>query len=91
MHSNSWPSNLEEARRAGVDLARRALLAAGDEPNVVAYAAVLGYFEPDIDAAAWLMERSLSMNPSCAFGWVTEWFYQIVDWASRLGSTGPGT
>ena len=71
MDSNDWPDDWETNRRAGVDLARRALQVAGDEPSVVAYgAAVLGYFEPDIDAASRLMERSLSLNPSFAFGWL---------------------
>jgi TolB-like protein/class 3 adenylate cyclase len=43
IHSNSWPDDLKATRNAGVDLARRALQAAGDQPSVVAYAAaVLG-------------------------------------------------
>jgi adenylate cyclase len=82
MHSNSWPADLEETRRIGVDLARRALLAAGDEPGVVAYAAAaLAYFEPNVDAAARLLERSLSMNPSFAFGWLLSGFVKL--WAGQ--------
>ena len=82
MDSNDWPSDREANRRAGVDLARRALQVAGDEPSVVAYgAAVLGYFEPDIDAAIRLMERSLSLNPSFAFGWLLSGFLKL--WAGQ--------
>jgi adenylate cyclase len=82
MDSNDWPSDREANRRAGVDLARRALQIAGDEPSVVAYAAaVLGYFEPDIDAAMRLMERSLSLNPSFAFGWLLSGFLKL--WAGQ--------
>jgi adenylate cyclase len=82
MDSNDWPSDREANRRAGVDLARRALQVAGDEPSVVAYAAaVLGYFEPDIDAAIRLMERPLSLNPSFAFGWLLSGFLKL--WAGQ--------
>jgi TolB-like protein/class 3 adenylate cyclase len=82
MDSNDWPSDREANRRAGVDLARRALQIAGDEPSIVAYAAaVLGYFEPDIDAAMRLMERSLSLNPSFAFGWLLSGFLKL--WAGQ--------
>jgi len=82
MDSNDWPADRETNRRAGVDLARRALQAAGDEPSVVAYAAaVLGYFEPDIDAAIRLMNRSLVLNPSFAFGWLLSGFLKL--WAGQ--------
>jgi TolB-like protein len=78
MDSNSWPADPEANRGAGVDLARRALQAAGDQPSVVAYAAAgLGYFEPDIDAAIRLMERSLRLNPSFAFGWLLSGFLKL--------------
>jgi adenylate cyclase len=36
MDSNNWPSDREANRRAGVELARRTLQAAGDEPSVIA-------------------------------------------------------
>jgi adenylate cyclase len=82
MDSNDWPADREANRRAGVDLARRALQAAGAEPSVVAYsAAVLGYFEPDIDAAIRLIERSLLLNPSFAFGWLLSGFLKL--WAGQ--------
>ncbi len=82
MDSNDWPADREANRRAGVDLARQALQAAGDEPSVIAYAAcVLGYFERDIDAAIRLMERSLLLNPSFAFGWLFSGFLKL--WAGE--------
>ena len=57
-------------RQEGVDLARRALQAAGDDPNVlVDVAHALGTFEPDIEPAITLIDRALDLNPSYAFGW----------------------
>jgi adenylate cyclase len=85
MDSNSWPADREASRKAGTDLARRALQAGGDQPAVVAYAAaVLGYFEPDIDAAARLMDRSLSLNPNFAFGWLLSGFIKLWGGQSDL-------
>jgi adenylate cyclase len=60
----------EENRRAAVDLAREALRAAADDPGVLGRAAmVLGRFGEDIDAALALIDRSLVLNPSLAYGW----------------------
>ena len=42
---------------------------------------MLGYFEPDIDAAFRLMERSLTLNPSFAFGWLLSGFLRL--WAGQ--------
>ena len=51
-------------------LTRRALAAARDDPNVLAYGAyVLAYFGEDIAAAIALIDRSLELNPSFAVGW----------------------
>ena len=53
-----------------VDLARRALRAAPDDPGVLGRAAmVLGRFGEDIDAALALVDRALALNPSFAYGW----------------------
>jgi len=59
-------ANREEALR----LTRRALAAARDDPNVLAYGAyVLAYFGEDIATAIALIDRSLELNPSFAVGW----------------------
>jgi adenylate cyclase len=70
MHVNGWSDNPELSRRKGIELARRALQAAGDDPNVLSKAAyVLGYFGEEIDIAIGLLDRSLELNPSSARGW----------------------
>jgi TolB-like protein/class 3 adenylate cyclase len=56
--------------RRGADLARRALEVAGDDPSVLANAAVaLAYFGEDIGAMMALVDRALMLNPSFARGW----------------------
>jgi pentatricopeptide repeat protein len=67
---NGWADDAEAARRANVDLARRGLRSGADDPNVLALAAfVLGYFGEDIDVSLGLIDRCLTLNPSCARGW----------------------
>jgi tetratricopeptide (TPR) repeat protein len=60
----------EADRVKGVDFARRALEVAGDDPGVLANAAViLGYFGEDIGAMMALVDRALALNPNYARGW----------------------
>jgi adenylate cyclase len=67
---NRWAEDPEAARRTGIDLARRALRSAPDDPNVLALAAaMLGYFGEDIDVSLALIDRCLTLNPSHARGW----------------------
>jgi pentatricopeptide repeat protein len=67
---NGWTEDPEATRRTSVDLARRALRSVPDDPNVLALAAfVLGYFGEDIDVSLGLIDRCLTLNPSCARGW----------------------
>ena len=57
-------------RARGVDFARRALEAGGDDPVVLANAAfALGYFGEDIGAMVALVDRALALNPNYARGW----------------------
>jgi TolB-like protein/class 3 adenylate cyclase/tetratricopeptide (TPR) repeat protein len=68
----------ERNRRVALDLARRALWAAGDDAMAIACVAhVLGYFNEDIGAATALVERSLALNPSSAYGWRWSGFNQL--------------
>jgi adenylate cyclase len=56
--------------RIGADLARRALQVAGDDPGILANAALaLAYFGEDIGAMMALVDRALTLNPSFARGW----------------------
>ena len=60
----------EADRRKGVDFARRALEAAGDDPSTLASAAqALAYFGEDTGAMMALVDRALALNPSFARGW----------------------
>jgi adenylate cyclase len=56
--------------RKSVDLARRALQVAGDDPATLANAALaLAYFGEDIGSIMALIDRALAFNPSFARGW----------------------
>jgi TolB-like protein len=60
----------EADSRKGVELARRALQAAGDDPGTVAHAALaLSYFGEDIGSMMALVDRALTLHPSFARGW----------------------
>jgi adenylate cyclase len=69
MYVSGWTHNPDASRREGVERARQALRYGGDDLCTLARAAyALGHFE-DIDAAIALVDRSLQINPSFAFGW----------------------
>jgi TolB-like protein len=79
---NGWTENQHRSRQEGVDLARRALRAAGDDPHVLSYVAhVLGYFEPDIEPAVTLIDRALDLNPSYAYAWYIKGWLSL--WAGQ--------
>jgi adenylate cyclase len=60
----------EADRRKGADFARRALEVAGDDPGILANAALaLTYFGEDIGAMMALVDRALAFNPNFARGW----------------------
>jgi TolB-like protein/DNA-binding winged helix-turn-helix (wHTH) protein len=57
-------------RLEGADFARRALEVAGDDPGILANAALaLAYFGEDIGAMMALVDRALVLNPNFARGW----------------------
>jgi adenylate cyclase len=71
LHVSGWTDNPEESRSAGIELSRRALRAAADDPDVLGSAAyTLAYFGEDIDSAIEMIDRALTLNPSFARGWV---------------------
>jgi adenylate cyclase len=82
MHVNGWSEDPEVSRRKAIELARRALRVAGDDPNVLSKAAyALGYFGEEIDAATALIDRGLELNPSSARGW--QWSGWLRSWAGQ--------
>jgi adenylate cyclase len=57
-------------RLKGTDFARRALEVGGDDPGILANAAIaLAYFGEDIGAMMALVNRALVLNPNYARGW----------------------
>ncbi|HEV2302388.1 MAG TPA: tetratricopeptide repeat protein [Stellaceae bacterium] len=66
-----WGEDPWTNRQAAIELARRALQVANDDPMVLAESArVLAYFDnEEIDAAIGLVERAVALNPSYARGW----------------------
>ena len=57
-------------RLKGTDFARRALEVAGDDPGVLANAALaLAHFGEDVGAMIALIDRALALNPNYARGW----------------------
>ena len=57
-------------RGKGIGFARRALEVAGDDPGILANAALaLAYFGEDIGAMMALVDRALALNPNFARGW----------------------
>ena len=70
LHINGWTKDPETSRREAINLARRALRVAGDDPLVLGNVAyVLGYFGENVGAAIELIDRALAFNPSFAIGW----------------------
>ena len=60
----------EAHRPKGADFARRALEVAGDDPVILANAALaLAYLGEDIGAMMALVDRALALNPNFARGW----------------------
>ena len=67
---DSLSKDQEADRRKGADFARRALEVAGDDPGILANAALpLAYFGEDIGAVLALVDRALALNPNYARGW----------------------
>jgi TolB-like protein len=70
LHGSGWTDDPEATRQRAISLARRAVRNAGDDAETLGRAAyVLAYCGEDIDAATALIDRSLRINPSFAYGW----------------------
>jgi adenylate cyclase len=68
--TDAWSEDREANRLKGADFARRALEVAGDDPGILANAALaLAYFGEDIGAMIALVDRALTLNPNFARGW----------------------
>jgi TolB-like protein len=75
----SWVTDPQIARHKAVDLARRALRVARDDPAVIAGAAmILAVFGENIDTMTALTDQALALNPSCARGWYHSGFLRLM-------------
>jgi TolB-like protein len=82
LHLNGWTKDPETSRRNGVELSRRALQVAGDDPNVLCNVAyILAYFGEEIDVAIALVDHGLKLNPSSARGW--QWSGWLRAWTGQ--------
>ena len=62
-----WDENPEANRRRGVDVARRAIIAAADDASVLTYAALaILQIERDPAAAVAILDRAVALNPGNA-------------------------
>jgi TolB-like protein len=69
-------------RPKGIDFGRRAIEVAGDDPGVLANAAMaLAVLGEDLDAMIALVDRALDFNPSFAVGWHISGFLRL--WAGQ--------
>ena len=67
---SGWAEMSETSRNKSIDLARRALQVAQNDPGVLANAALaLALCGEDIGAMIGLVDRALALNPSYARGW----------------------
>jgi tetratricopeptide (TPR) repeat protein len=81
---SGWVEDREANRRTAIDLARRGVQVATDDPTALGQAAlVLGYFGEDIDAALALIDRALTLNPSSARAWYWSGYLRL--YAGRPG------
>ena len=79
---NGWSEDAEASRLAGIDLARKALRAASEDPRALVHSAyAFGFFGEDIAAAIALAARALEMNPSFAVGWYFSGYLRL--WAGQ--------
>jgi adenylate cyclase len=70
LHDDGLSEDPEADRAKGINFARRALEVTGDDPGIVANAALaLAYFGEDIGAMMALVDRALALNPNFARGW----------------------
>ena len=78
----SWAEDPATAERKAVDLARRALQVASDDPDVIARAAlVLAVFGEDIGTMMGLVDRALTLSPNYARGWLLSGTLRL--WAGK--------
>jgi tetratricopeptide (TPR) repeat protein len=73
-----WAEDPETDRREALDLVRRAVKTAPDDPEVLVWAAgTLDLVGEDIGPSLAMLDHALILNPSSAFGWVWSGFLRL--------------
>jgi TolB-like protein/class 3 adenylate cyclase/Flp pilus assembly protein TadD len=82
LYVSGWTHDPDASRREGVELAHQALHYGGDDAGTLGRAAyALGHLGEDIDAAIALIDQSLQINPSFAYGWQRSGWLRL--WAGQ--------
>jgi adenylate cyclase len=82
LHMNGWAEDWDQNRLICLNLARRALRAAPDDPDVLGRVAMVwGTFGEELETAIGLIDRCLALNPSFAIGW--HWSGILRIWAGQ--------
>src|SRR6266851_1283625 len=77
--TGGWTENPETHRREALDLVRRAVKAAPDDPEVLVRAAgTLDLVGEDIGTSLAMLDHALVLNPSNAFGWFWSGFLTLL-------------
>jgi DNA-binding winged helix-turn-helix (wHTH) protein/tetratricopeptide (TPR) repeat protein len=80
LYNNGWTDDPGATRQKAISLARRAVRYASDDAETLGRAGyVFAYCGEDIEAATALIDRSLRINPSFAYGW--QWSAWLRLWA----------
>jgi adenylate cyclase len=76
--TGGWSKDSEIDRREALDLVRRAIKAAPDDPEVLVWAAgTLDLLGEDIGRSLAMLDHALTLNPSNAFGWFWSGFLRL--------------
>jgi len=76
--TGGWAEDPETDRREALDLVRRAVKAAPDDPEVLVWAAgTLDLVGEDIGRSLAMLDHALALNPSNAFGWFWSGFLRL--------------
>jgi adenylate cyclase len=74
-----WSDDPEGDTRRGIELAHRALSAAGDDAFVVAVVALVAvYLERDVGAATRLIDQAIALNPGSASVWMVSGSLRVL-------------
>jgi TolB-like protein/Flp pilus assembly protein TadD len=80
LYANYWVDDRDAHRRAGLEMAERAVHSGGQDPAVLAQVAnAITDLDPEnLDRALTLIERATALNPGSAYAWFISGFIKIM-------------